>query len=131
MDLAFIWYAPEGTQELAWKLFRDYDGKQGRFGDEWLDCQSDNPDLSIFAARRTKDGAVTVVVVNKDLNGPCELKLDFGKLKGKLRVWRFDQDTGDKVVEVAEQGGPVDGTVKLTLPAASASMMVIAPDKGE
>ncbi len=131
VDLAFIWYAPEGTQELAWKLFRSYDGKRGRFGDEWLDCQSDNPDLSIFAAKRTKDGAATVVAVNKNLNSPCELKLDLGKLKGKLSVWRFDQDIGDMVVEVVEQGGAVDGTVMLTLPAASASMMVVAPDKGE
>ncbi len=56
VDLAFIWYAPEGTQELAWKLFRSYDGKQGRFGDVWLDGGSDHADLSVFAARRTRTG---------------------------------------------------------------------------
>jgi hypothetical protein len=33
LDLAFIWYNPTGTQELAWELFRNYDGKGGRFGD--------------------------------------------------------------------------------------------------
>jgi Glycoside hydrolase family 44 len=129
VDLAFIWYQPEGTQELAWRLFRSYDGKQGRFGDRWLDGESDNPDLSICAARRTKDGAVTAALVNKDLNRPCVLKLDLGKLPGKMRLWRFDQDTGDKVIEVADQAGAVDGTLKLTLPAASASMLVIAPEK--
>lgn len=131
VDLAFIWSQPEGTQELAWRLFRGYDGKQGRFGDRWLDCASDNPDLSVFAAKRTKDGAVTVVVVNKNLNSPCDLKLDLGKLKGEVCVWRFDQDTGDKVVEVAEQGGAVDGVVKRTLAAASASIVVVTPDKQE
>jgi hypothetical protein len=129
VDLAFIWSKPEGTQELAWKLFRSYDGKGGRFGDRWLPCESDAPNLSVFAARRTKDDAVTVAVVNRDLHGACELKLDMGSLKGKLRVWRFDQDTGDQVVEVAEQAGPVDGTLKLTLPAASASLLVIAPGR--
>ncbi len=42
-----------------------------------------------------------------------------------MRVWRFDQDTGNQVVEVADQGGAVDGAVKRTLPAASASLLVI------
>ena len=104
------------------------DGKQGRFGDQWLGGESDNADLSIFAAKRTKDGAVTVAVVNKNLNGPCTLTLDLAKIKGKMRVWRFDQDTGVNVVEVADQAGAVDGAAKLTLPAASASMVVSVPE---
>jgi hypothetical protein len=131
VDLAFIWFQPEGTQELAWRLFRSYDGKQGRFGDQWLDCASDNPDLSVFAAKRTKDGSTTLVVLNKNLNGSCSLKLDLGKLKGKMRAWRFDQDTGDKVVEVADQGKAVEGTLQMTLPTASATMLVIAGAKAE
>ncbi len=126
-DLAFIWHTPEGSQELAWRLFRSYDGRKGSFGDQLLDASTDHADLSAFAARRKADGAVTVAVINKDLHGPCELTLDVGKLKGKMRVWRFDQDTGDKVVEVKEQAADVDGTVRLTLPAASASMLVVTP----
>ncbi|HJT76597.1 MAG TPA: glycoside hydrolase family 44 protein, partial [Gemmataceae bacterium] len=73
LDLAFIWYAPEGTQELAWKLFRSYDGKRGRFGDRLLEGESDSPDLSVFPARRGSDNAVTVAVVNKNMHSPCEL----------------------------------------------------------
>jgi hypothetical protein len=131
VDLAFIWFQPEGTQEFAWRLFRNYDGKQGRFGDQWLHCASDNPELSVFAAKRTKDGSTTVAILNKNLNGSCSLKLDMGKFKGKMRVWRFDQDTGNKVVEVADQSGLVEETIQMTLPAASATMLVIAGDKAE
>jgi hypothetical protein len=127
VDLAFIWSTPEGTQEAAWRLFRSYDGKGGRFGDLWLPCESDSPDLSVFAARRTKDDALTVVAVNKNLHGPCEFALDLGKGKGKLRVWRIEQDAPDKVVEAADQAGDVNGTVRLTLPAASASVLVVTP----
>jgi hypothetical protein len=127
--LAFIWHTPEGTQELAWQLFRSYDGRQGSFGDRLLKATSDHANLSVFAARRTKDDAVTIAVVNKDLHGACELKLEVGKLKGKMRVWRFDQDRLDKVGEVKEAAGDVAGTIKLTLPAASASMLVIVPEK--
>jgi hypothetical protein len=128
LDLAFIWYAPEGSQELGWKLFRSYDGKRGRFGEQFLRAESDAADLSVFAARRASDRAVTVVVVNKNLHSPCTLRLDIGDLAGRLRVWRFDQDTADRVVEVPEQAGRVKGTVERTVPAASASMLVIAPE---
>jgi hypothetical protein len=81
----------------------------------------------VYAARRTKDDAVTITVINKDLHGACELKLDVGKLKGKMRVWCFDQDHLDKVSEVKDAAGDVAGTIKMTLPAASASMLAIVP----
>jgi hypothetical protein len=128
LDLAFTWYTPEGTQELAWKLFRSYDGRRARFGERWLRAVSDRPNLSVFASRRGADNAITVALVNKDLHSPCELSLDLGSLAGKVRVWRFDQETGDQVVEVNDAAGPVRGTVELKLPAASASMVVLTPE---
>ena len=128
VDLAFIWHTPEGTQELAWKLFRNHDGKGGRFGEHFLPATSDQGQLSVFAARR-KDEALTVVVVNKDLHGPCALTLDIGSRKGALRVYRFDQESGNEVREVRDQGGKVDGTIRLSVPAASASLLVIASDQ--
>jgi hypothetical protein len=128
LDLAFIWHTPEGTQELAWKLFRSYDGNRHGFGEQFLPAESDQPNLSIFAARRKEDGAVTIAVINKSLHGPCELKLDLASLKGKLRVWRFDQDSDAKVVEVKDQARAVDARLELTVPAASANMLVIVGD---
>ena len=46
-------------------------------------------------------------------------------LKGKLRAWRFDQETECKVVEVKSAAKAVDGSIALTLPAASATILVI------
>ncbi len=132
IDLAFIWHTPAGSQELAWKLFRSYDAKRSGFGDRLLPAESDQNDLSVFAARRTSDEALTIAVVNKNLHGPCELTLDLGATKGKLRVWRFDQDSGDRVIEVKDQAGAVAGKIRLKLPAASASMLVVRrPARGE
>lgn len=128
LDLAFIWYAPEGTQELGWRLFRCYDGHRGQFGDQFLQAESGHADLSVFAARRRSDRVVTIATINKNLHSPCRLTLDVGDLAGKLRVWRFDQDTGDRVVEVPEQAATVRGKIELTLPAASASMLVIGAE---
>jgi hypothetical protein len=129
VDLAFFWHTPAGTQELAWKLFRNYDGKGGRFGEVFLPASSDEPQLSVFAARR-KDGALTVAVVNKDLNRPCAVTLDVGEWKGTLRVWRFDQDSATEVREVRNQGGKVEGSARLTAPAASANLLVLTPSAG-
>jgi hypothetical protein len=126
VDLAFLWHTPEGTQELAWKLYRNYDGKGGRFGADYLPATSDHEQLSVFAAGH-KDEALTVVVVNKDLHGPCALTLDVGARKGMLHVYRFDQDSGTDVRPVRDQGGKVDGTIRLTVPAASASLLVLTP----
>lgn len=125
LDLAFLWHTPAGTQDLAWQLFRGYDGQRSRFGDHYLPSETNSLDLSVHAARRTKDGALTVVLLNKNLSSPCELTLNMGSLKGTMRVWRFDQDTIHQVQEVKSLAGPVDQTVKLTLPAASASLLVI------
>jgi hypothetical protein len=127
VDLAFLWQSPAGTQELAWKLFRNYDGKGGRFGETYLPAKSDHAQLSVFAARR-KDGALTVAAVNKDLRAPCTLTLDVGERKGALRVWRFDRQSATAVREATAEAAKVDQTVRLTLPAASASMLVLTPE---
>jgi hypothetical protein len=124
-DLAFIWTRPEGTQELAWKLFRDYDDAGARFGDRLVPAESGHADVAVYAAKRSKDGAVTIVVVNKSLGGACTLKLNVAGLKGKMRVWRFDQDADSQVVEATKDSGAVDGTISLTLAAASGTMIVI------
>ena len=94
-------------------------------GDRFLPAASDHEDLAVFVARRTADDALTVAVINKNLHGPCDLALDLGAIAGNLQVYRFDQKSGARVIEVAEQAGAVDGTIKLKLPAASASMLVI------
>jgi hypothetical protein len=127
VDLAFIWYSPAGSQNLAWQLFRSYDGRGSGFGEKLLQVQSDNPDLSLYAARRAADNAVTVAAINKNLHGACHIQLELGALKGAMRVWQFDQDSTENVREAAELARPVSGTRELNLPAASASMIVITP----
>jgi photosystem II stability/assembly factor-like uncharacterized protein len=126
VDLAFIWYSPIGSQNLGWQLFRSYDGNGHGFGEKLLSAQSDNLDLALYAARRS-DNAITVAAINKNLHGSCHLQSDLGGLKGNMRVWKFDQDTGENVQEVAEWARPVNGSLELILPAASASMIVIEP----
>lgn len=125
VDLAFLWVTPKGSQELAWKLFRNYDRAGGRFGDRYVSCETKDHDLCVFAAKRSSDAATTIAIVNKDLGGECTVTLDVAGLKGQLRMFRFDQDTGNDVVEIVQSAGDVDGRITLTVPAASGTMIVI------
>lgn len=124
-DLAFIWNTPEGTQEHAWKLFRNHDGKGGRFGDCLIPSESNHPDVSIYTAKRSRDGATTIVLLNKNLGGACQLKLDVPGLKGKVKAFRFDQETEDQLNQVLRDIPTVDGSLNLTLPAASGTILIV------
>ncbi len=124
-DLAFIWTHPEGTQELGWKLFRNYDRAGGRFGDCFVPSDSKPGDLAVYTAKRSKDGATTIAVINKNLGGQCTLTLNVPGLKGHMRIFRFDQETRSEVVEVANQATDVNGQINLTIPAASATMIEV------
>lgn len=125
LDLAFIWHTPEGTQELAWQLFRDYDGKQSRFGDRALTAAGNQADLAVFAARRAADKALTVVLINKSLHSACSADVDLETAHGTVQGWRFDQESAGKIVAVDKMPKTVAGPLKITLPAASATMLVV------
>ena len=57
---------PPNPAILAYKIYRNYDGKLSTFGDTSVQTTVANPDnLSAFAAVRTSDGAMTVMVINK------------------------------------------------------------------
>jgi len=70
LDLANRWTTPAAGSPayLAMKLWRNYDGAGRGFGDVSARATVPNPDeVSAFVSRRTADGALTVVVINKNL----------------------------------------------------------------
>jgi hypothetical protein len=127
LDLAFLWHTPDGTLELGWQIFRDYDGMQGRFGDHALAASSNQSNLAVYAARRSSDRALTVVFVNKNLHGACVVDADLAGAHGQLSAWRFDQETDGKVVPVQNLPKTLKSPVQLELPAASATIVVVSP----
>ena len=76
VDAAFYWAGLEGVQRFAFQLYRNPDGSGRGFGDRAVACESTTADrLGAFAALRD-DGALTVALVNKDLDRPAEVQLD-------------------------------------------------------
>jgi len=70
LDLANRWTTPgTGTPTyLAMKMYRNYDGTGAAFGETSVASLVANPDqVSAFASLRASDGALTVMVVNKNL----------------------------------------------------------------
>jgi len=68
VDFANMWSPPASTDPIAYafRLFRNYDGAGGQFGSTGVSAVSSNPgNLSIYAAVRATDGALTIVVINK------------------------------------------------------------------
>lgn len=74
LDLANRWETPAASTPtyLAMKMYRNYDGQRSTFGDTSIATTTANPDqLSAFSAIRSSDGALTLMVVNKDLYDPA------------------------------------------------------------
>ncbi|MEV6156914.1 glycoside hydrolase family 44 protein [Nonomuraea sp. NPDC052129] len=68
LDLATLWTAPEAGEPVAYafRMYRNYDGKGGAFGESAVRASSaDQGKLAVYAAERAADKALTLVVVNK------------------------------------------------------------------
>jgi hypothetical protein len=93
LDLGALWGPPDLNTPLmfAFKIFRNYDDNGSAFGDMSLRAGSaDQSKLSIYAARRTADRTVTLVVINKTFGDlRSDLQLDHLKAKGPARVYQY------------------------------------------
>jgi hypothetical protein len=79
LDMAARWTVPDAATPTykAMRLYRNYDGRGSAFGDTSVLATAPNPDeLSAFAAQRSSDGALTVMVVGKSLSASTPLTLD-------------------------------------------------------
>src|SRR5215216_609205 len=89
----------------AYLLFR-------RFGTEFVYSSSDDPDVSIYAARRA-DGALTIMVVNLSLEEKTKAIRIEEQAQVQAETWLFDLD------HKAENIGTLEISDSITLPAES------------
>ncbi len=132
IDLAARWRTPPAGSPVfkAIQMYRNYDGAGSTFGDTRvrLTNSADADDVAAFAAERSSDGALTVMIVAKDLEGaaPIELQLAGFAPGAKAQVWQLTaanviRRLGDLTV-AASAGQP---TASLTVPAPSITLLVI------
>jgi hypothetical protein len=68
VDLANMWTPPAPADPIAYafRLYRNYDGHGGQFGNTSVLASSTSPEkLSIYGALRSSDRALTLIVINK------------------------------------------------------------------
>ena len=124
LDIATRWGAPASPSLEAFKLYTNYDGNKSTFGDTSVGATVLNPDnLSTFAALRSSDGALTIMVINKTLTGTTPVTLNISNFKGAstATVWQVSSPAIVRQPDV-----PVtSGVINLTVPASSITLFVV------
>jgi hypothetical protein len=97
----------------AMQMYRNYDGKKSTFGDTSVSAVVPNRDsLSAFAAQRTSDGALTVMVINKIAGStPVTLSLAHFAAAGSAQRWQLASGTLAQLPALAWSGGAAADTV--------------------
>jgi PKD repeat protein len=128
LDFATRWTTPDPSTPTykAMKMYRNYDGNHSTFGETSVTASVPNPDsLSAFAAQRSSDGALTVMVVNKVLSGstPVALSLANFTSNGAAQVWQLTSSNAiARLADVSVSGA----TLSTTVPPQSVTLFVLA-----
>jgi PKD repeat protein len=127
LDLAARWTTPDATTPTykAIKIYRNYDGNKSAFGDTSVSASGPNPDnLAIFAAQRTSDSALTVMVISKYLSGttPVSIALNNFANNGTAQVYQLT--SSNTIARLADLGF-TGSTAAFTAPAQSITLLVL------
>ncbi|MGD1089759.1 MAG: glycoside hydrolase family 44 protein [Verrucomicrobiota bacterium] len=127
LDLATRWTTPATNTPtyLSMKMYRNYDGNKSTFGDTSILTTVPNPDdLSAFGAVRTSDGAMTLMVINKDLNNatPINVNITNFNVAGTAQRWQL---TSANVINPLANITVANGVLNDTLPAQSITLFVL------
>jgi hypothetical protein len=130
LDMATRWTTPDASSPVfkAMKMYRNYDGNKSAFGNVSVAAGGANPDnVAVFAAERTGDGALTVMVLNKYLTGttPVTLNLAGVEAGGTAAVWQLTSANAiTSLGSVAFSGS----SLTQSLPAQSVTLFVFPKD---
>jgi hypothetical protein len=127
LDMAARWGvpAPGGLAYKACQMYRNYDGNKSRFGDVSVLASGPNPDnVSVFAAQRSSDNALTVMVINKQLTNSAPLNLTITNFNpaSSAQAWRL---TAANVIARLPDLPLTNNIVTHSLPAQSITLYVL------
>jgi hypothetical protein len=127
LDLATLWEPPVPTDPgaFAFRMYRNYDGQGAAFGDTSVRASSaDQGQLAVYAAQRSGDGALTLLIINKSAASlTSQISLAGFTSSGPAQVYRYSAANVQQIVKQADQS--VDSGFSATFPAASITLMVL------
>ena len=130
LDFANMWSAP-GTQDpiaYAFRMFRNYDGKGSQFGDTSISAvSSDQGSLSIYAAQRSSDHAVTILVINKTTAAlTSAIALANLTPPATAQVYSYSQASLTSIAHPSD-AAITNNSLSYTFPGYSAVLLVVQP----
>lgn len=129
LDMATYWTAPGANTPVyeAMKLYRNYDGAKSSFGDISVADTVPNPDnISSFAALRTKDGALTIMAINKQLSTDTEVLFNISNFSGASTAKSYQLTSSGAINQLSDYALQ-NGNLEAYLPAQSVTLFVIPP----
>ena len=126
LDLAARWTTPDPTTPTykAIKMYRNYDGNRSTFGDVSVSAAVLNPDnVAAFAAQRTSDGALTVMVISKYLSGTTPVSIGISNFSASGTAQVYQLTAANLINRLSDLS--FTSTVNLTLPPHSITLLVI------
>jgi hypothetical protein len=134
-DLATRWTVAKNTNTnpttyyvtyLASQIYRNYDGNSSTFGETSVQASVANPDnLSAFASVRDSDGALTVMVINKQQGStPVTLSLANFSSRSKAQAWQISSATQTSIARLADVNVS-NNSVSATVASQSITLFVI------
>ena len=127
LDYATRWTTPDATTPTykAMKLYRNYDGSKHGFGDNSVSASAPNPDnLSAFAATRSTDGALTVMVISKVLSGNTPVTVHLANFAAGATAQEWQLTSANAIKRLADVAVS-SGNVAASVPAQSISLFVV------
>jgi hypothetical protein len=125
LDMATLWpttnYTAQVPGNMAFAIYRNYDGNKSTFGDTALSSTSaDQGLLSIYGALRSSDRAITIVVINKT----------YGALTSTLSLANYAAPTGTTAQQFLYSNANLNAimaqpAVSITPPAAGSTTSTI------
>jgi hypothetical protein len=127
LDLATRWTTPDAATPTykAMKMYRNYDGARSGFGDTGISATGPNPDnVAVFAALRSSDNALTLMVVNKQLTTGATVSVTVTNrlLAGTGQAWQLTFANQITRLPDFSFGG---GNFTNTVPAQSVTLFVL------
>jgi Glycoside hydrolase family 44/Bacterial Ig-like domain (group 3) len=131
LDFANLWTVPKPTDPVAYsfRLYRNYDGAGGQFGDTSVNSTStDQGQLSVYGAVRSSDGALIVVAINKT-TGAIQTSLTLANFTSNATAAVYTYSSANLAQIIAGTPVPVvSNALNFNFPAYSATVFVFTPE---
>ena len=127
LDVGIRWTTPQAGSLAynAFKMYRNYDGAGGRFGDLSISATGSNADeIAVFAALRSSDRALTVMVVAKNLSDSTPVNVNLANFTPTGNAARWELNAGNVITPLAAVL-PVGSTIPVIVPPQSITLLVL------